>query len=142
MAENVLPEKQRVIDFREIGATGLRRFSGFIFEEFLNNLLQWKGAAIYKEMSWNDSTIGACLYAIEMFIRKVEWSVKPASNQPYDIEAADFLNSCRDDMSVTWADLVNEIVHETMVYGYDVSELVYKRRCGDVFDPSMRSKHQ
>lgn len=139
MADNT---QERVIDFREIGATGLRRFSGFIFEEFLQNLLQWKGAAIYKEMSWNDSTISACLTAIEMLIRKVEWGVKPASNQPYDLEAAEFLDSCRNDMSVTWSEMINEIIHEMMVYGYCVDELVYKRRCGDVFDPSMRSKHQ
>jgi hypothetical protein len=142
MADDILTPKERVIDFREVGATGLRRFSGFIFEEFLANLLQWKGAAIYKEMSWNDATIGACLYAIEMLIRKCEWSVKSASNQPFDLEAADFLDSCRSDMSVTWPDLINEITHETIVYGYCIEELVYKRRCGDVFDPSMRSKHQ
>lgn len=142
MSDDISKPQDRVIDFREVGASGLRRFSGFIFEEFLNNLLQWKGAAIYKEMSWNDATISACLYAIEMLIRKVEWGVKPASSQPYDLDAADFLNSCRDDMSVTWADLMNEIAHETMVYGYCVEELVYKRRCGDVFDPSMRSKHK
>lgn len=134
--------KERVIDFREIGASGLRRFSGFVFEEFLANLLQWKGAAIFKEMSWNDATINACLTAIEMLVRKVGWSVKPASNQPFDLEAADFLDSCRDDMSRSWGELINEIIHETMVYGYCVEEIVYKRRCGDVFDPSMRSKHQ
>lgn len=142
MADDFLGPRERIIDFREVGATGLRRFSGFVFEEFLANLLQWKGAAIYKEMSWNDSTVGACLFAIEMLIRKVEWGVKAASNQPFDLEAKDFLESCKHDMSVTWADLINEIVHETMVYGYSVHELVYKRRCGDVFDPSMRSKHQ
>jgi hypothetical protein len=132
----------RVIDFREIGSTGLRRFSGFIFEEFLTELLQWGGARTYKEMSWNDATISACLWVVESLIRKVDWGVKPASSQPYDMEAADFLNSCRDDMSVTWPELINEIVHETMVYGYCVQELIYKRRCGKVLDPSMRSKHQ
>jgi hypothetical protein len=140
--ENSSPSAERVIDFREIGASGLRRFSGFVFEEFLANLLQWKGAAIYKEMSWNDSTISACLSAIEMLVRKVDWGVKPASNQPYDLEAAEFLDSCRDDMSISWSELINEVIHETMTYGYCVEELVYKRRCGDVVDPSMRSKHQ
>lgn len=141
MSDDIKPEK-RVIDFREIGATGLRRFSGFIFEEFLTNLLQWRGAAIYKEMSWNDATVNACLYAIEQFIRKVDWKTKPASSQPQDIEAADFLQTCMDDMSTSWADFIHETVHHTMVYGYTPSELVYKRRCGKVMDPSMRSRHQ
>lgn len=133
---------ERVIDLREIGATGLRRFSGFVFEEFLQNLLQWKGAAVYKEMSWNDATISACLTAIQMLVRQVRWSVKPASNQPFDLEAADFIDTCRGDMSVSWTDMIDETLHEMLVYGYCVDELVYKRRCGDVFDPSMRSKHQ
>lgn len=136
------PTKTISIDLREVGATGLRRFSGFIFEEFLNELLQWKGAAIYKEMSWNDSTVAACLFAIQMICRKVDWGTKAASNAPQDTDAAEFLKSCMNDQSNTWTDMVDEIVHGMLVYGYCVEELVYKRRCGDVFDPSMRSKHK
>src|SRR5271168_860940 len=103
MADNIDQSRERVIDFREIGASGLRRFSGFIFEEFLANLLQWKGAAIYKEMSWNDATISACLTAIENIVRKVDWTTKAASNQTFDLEAAEFLESCMHDMSHSWS---------------------------------------
>lgn len=133
-------EDVQVIDYREVGATGLRRFSGFIFEEFLLELTGWKGVAVYKEMSQNDATVAGVLFAIRMLCRRVPWRVEPASTQPYDQEAADFVDTCMNDMSQNWVDTVDEIL-SMIVYGYSVHEIVYKRRCGDVFDPTMRSKH-
>lgn len=133
-------DPKQIIDFREVGATGLRRFSGFIYEEFLRELTGWSGMAVYKEMSWNDPTVSAILFAIKMLCRRVTWRTEPASSQPNDLEAAEFLDSCRDDMSMTWIDTINEAL-SMLEFGYAPTEIVYKRRCGDVLDPSMRSKH-
>lgn len=132
-------KNDQVIDMRDIGATGLRRFSGFIFEEFLHELTGWKGVAIFKEMSTNEPTVVAMLFAIDMLCRGVPWRVKPASDQPFDLEAADFLRTCMDDMSQTWIDTISEIF-TFLKYGYSVHEIVYKRRCGKSPDPSLRSK--
>lgn len=132
-------EKQ-VIDYREVGATGLRRFSGFIYEEFLQELTGWKGVAVFKEMGDNDSICGAMLYAIDKLVRRVPWRVKPASDQKFDIEAAEFLETCMNDMDTPWIDMIGEVL-SMLQYGFSVHELVYKRRCGDGFDPSMRSKY-
>jgi hypothetical protein len=131
---------EQVIDFREVGATGLRRFSGFIYEEFLTELTGWKGVAVYKEMQLNDATVAAMLFAIRMLCRRVKWFTEPASQSPDDRLAAEFLESCMNDMSMTWIDMIDEVL--TMLgYGFSCHEIVYKRRCGDVFDPSMRSKY-
>ena len=130
-----------VIDYREVGATGLRRFSGFIYEEFLPELTGWKGVAIYKEMAANDATVFAIDYAIRMLCRRVKWNVEAGGKTAEDHEAAEFLESCMGDMSTTWIDMIDEAL-SMLVYGYSVHEIVYKRRCGDVFDPSMRSKYQ
>jgi hypothetical protein len=128
------------IDYREIGASGLKRFSGFIYEEFLTELTGWKGIQVYKEMALNDATVGAVLFAISMLCRRVKWFTEPASTQPEDTEAAEFLETCMNDMSHTWIDQIAEIL--TMLpYGFSAHEIVYKRRCGDVLDPSMRSKY-
>jgi hypothetical protein len=132
--------KTQVIDFREVGASGLRRFSGFIYDEFLQELTGWRGIAIYKEMMRNDATVAAVLNSIRMLCRKVPWMTQAASTQPYDEEAADFLETCMNDMSDTWADTVDAIF-SFLGYGFSVHEICYKRRCGDVFDPTMRSKH-
>jgi hypothetical protein len=129
-----------VIDYREVGATGLRRFSGFIYEEFLQELIGWKGVAVYKEIGDNDSVAGAVLYAIDNLCRRVPWRVQPASNQKFDIEAADFLETCMNDMDTPWIDMISEVL-SMLQYGYSVHEIVYKRRCGDGFDPTMRSKY-
>jgi hypothetical protein len=137
MANN---EKQLVIDYRQVGASGLRRFSGFIYEEFLQELTGWKGAQVYKEMSTNDATVKGILYAIDKIIRKVPWNAHPASSHPADKEAAEFLESCMNDMDVPWIETIAEIL-SMLTYGYSVHEIVYKRRCGDGFDPTMRSKY-
>lgn len=133
-------EKELVIDYREVGATGLRRFSGFIYEEFLKELTGWKGIAIYKEMGDNDSVVSAMLYAIDKICRRVPWRTEPASSHPNDVEAAEFLEQCMNDMENTWIDTVAEFL-SMLQYGYSVHEIVYKRRCGDGFDPTMRSKY-
>lgn len=132
-------EKELIIDHRELGASGLRRFGGFIYEEFLLELQGWRGCRVYKEMSNNDPTVGAVLFAIRMLCRRVPWRVQPASNEPADLLAAEFLKSCMDDMSQTWIDTIDEIL-SMLIYGYSPHEIVYKRRRGDSQDPSMRSK--
>lgn len=137
---NLKESKESVIDYREVGATGLRRFSGFIYEEFLVELTGWKGVAVFKEMQLNDPTVSAVLFAIQMLCRRVPWWSEPASTTPQDGEAAEFLETCMNDMSQTWIDTISEIL-SFLGYGYSVHEIVYKRRCGDVFDPSMRSKY-
>lgn len=132
--------KEVVIDYREVGATGLRRFSGFIYEEFLQELTGWKGIAVYKEMGDNDSVVSGILYAIDKIVRRVPWRVQPASNHPNDIEAAEFIEQCQNDMDQTWIDLSSEML-SMLHFGFSVHEIVYKRRCGDGFDPTMRSKY-
>lgn len=131
--------EKRVIDFREVGATGLRRFSGFVYEEFLHELTGWKAVQVYKEMSANDATVSACLNTIKMLCRRVPWRVEEASDAEFDRMAAWFLESCMNDMSMTWNDLVVQVL-SMLEFGYDYEEIVYKRRCGDSLDPSMRSK--
>jgi len=139
---NNLKENEKVIiDFRDIGATGLKRFSGFIFEEFLQELISWRGMQVYKEMSLNDPVVASMLFAVKMLCRRVSWRVKPASNNQLDLEAAEFLESCMHDMSQPWLDTVDEEL-SMLTYGHSAHEICYKRRCGESLDPTMRSKHK
>lgn len=125
----------------EIGNTGLNRFSGFVYEEFLQQLQGLKGIRTYKEMRDNDAVIGAILFSVEMLIRQVKWQVEPASTDPQDQWAADFLESCLYDMSMTWEDTITEIL-SMLVFGWSYHEIVYKRRLGpQQKDPAKRSKH-
>lgn len=137
-----MAEQKTVLDLREIGASGLKRFSGFIYDEFLPELTGWKGLAIYKEMERNDPTVGAVLFAIRMLCRRVPWRVTPATQQPFDQEAAEFVETCMNDMSRSWADTVDEIFQNMLPSGHAPMELVYKRRAGPMSaDPSFRSRY-
>lgn len=129
-----------ILDLREMGASGLRRFSGFIYEEFLPELTGWQGVRTYTEMKKNDPTVGAVLFAIKMLCRKVKWFTDPYCDKPGDVEAAAYLETCLNDMSQTWIDTVDEIL-SMLEYGHSAHEIVYKRRCGDSKDPSMRSDY-
>lgn len=125
----------------ELGSTGLRRSAGYLNEEFLPALKGRKAVGIYREMSDNDPIIGALLFAVDRLLRQLEWRVEPASQSQEDKDAAEFLESCMDDMSHTWDDFISEIL--TMLpYGWSWHEVVYKKRVGPwEKDPKKRSKY-
>lgn len=130
---------------KEIGRIGqLRHGSGgwgsIFFEEFLPELRGVKGVQAYTEMADNDATIGAILFAIEMLMRQCPFHVEPAGNSAKDKEAAEFIESCMDDMERTWADTLSEIL-SFLTYGWSYHEIVYKRRVGKTNDPRSNSKH-
>jgi len=138
---------QKRPDLQEIGATGLRRSGGTIFEEFLVNLRGIRGFKIYREMADNDPTIGSMLYAIEKVITRLEWRVDPFSDdsvdgevKPEDKENAAFIESCLHDMSDSWDSALSQIL-SMLVFGFSYHEIVYKVRGGDVKDPTKKSKH-
>lgn len=114
---------------KELGRIGQRRYSGVFFEEFLPELRGSKGAEVYTEMSENDSTIGAILFAIENLMRNCELTIEPGGNKPKDKEAAEFVQGCMDDMCMTWPDTLSEIL-SFITYGWSYHEIVYKRRMG------------
>jgi hypothetical protein len=115
--------------FREVGSSGLRQFSGWIREEFLQSLVGRQAAQKYREMMDNSPVVGALLFAIQSTMRKVEWRVLPAEDGGGGQEAADFVESCMHDMSVSWTDFIGEAL-SMLPFGYSFHELVYKRRMG------------
>lgn len=135
-----VPQFTSGMTFGEYGSSGLRAFSGWVREEFLPQLVGRQGAQKYREMMDNSPTIGAIMYAIKGTMRKVEWRVMPAGTEdgsdptPEATEAAEFVESCMDDMSHTWEDLVAENL-SMLGYGYAPHEIVYKLRNGR--DPGM-----
>jgi hypothetical protein len=125
----------------ELGATGLKYAGGVLDEEFLPQLRGRKAIEVYREMADNDPIVGALLFAIEMLIRNVSWRVDPGGKSADDTKAAEFLDSCRTDMSHTWDDLVAEAL-SMLTYGWAWHEVVYKRRVGPwEKDPTRRSMH-
>lgn len=127
--------------FGEYGKTGLYRYNtGWIYEEFLPELRGRRGIEVYKEMSENDDVIGAVLFATEMLMRQSEWSIQEAGTEQVDMDAAEFVRSCMDDMEETWSDFISEVL-TFLTYGWSYHEIVYKRRMGRTKNPETRSKY-
>lgn len=132
---------KKTVNFKQLGTTGLRRYGPYVYEEFLPELRWPYAGKIYQEMADNDPVIGAILYLAEMLIRGTTWRVEPASNKPADKEAADFLKSCMDDMDMSWANTISEIL-SMLTYGFSFHEIVYKVRRGpDERNPKYKSKY-
>lgn len=130
---------------KEIGRIGQFRYyapgsSSIFFEEFLPELRGIRGVEAYQEMADNDATVGAILFAIEMLMRQSEFHIEPGGDTEKDREAAEFVESCLDDMDRTWADTLSEIL-SFMTYGWSYHEIVYKRRVGRTKSPITNSKH-
>lgn len=130
---------------KEIGRIGQFRYyapgsSSIFFEEFLPELRGIRGVEAYQEMADNDATVGAILFAIEMLMRQSEFHIEPGGDTEKDREAAEFVESCMDDMDRTWADTLSEIL-SFMTYGWSYHEIVYKRRIGRTKSPVTNSKH-
>ncbi|MGE0723963.1 MAG: hypothetical protein AB7O45_06290 [Alphaproteobacteria bacterium] len=125
--------------FGEFGRAGLRAWSGRIGEEFLPELQGRRAVAIYREMAANDPVVGAVLFAVEMTLRGVAWSVEPAGEGEEQRSAALFLESVRDDMSHAFEDFLAEAL-TMLVHGWSWFEIVWKRRLGEARDPSRRSR--
>lgn len=125
---------------KEIGRIGQRRYGGTIYEEFLPELRGHRGIAAYTEMSENDDIVGAILFAIEMLVRQCDWNVEPGGDTAKDKEAAEFVESCMNDMQDTWIDTISEIL-SFLTYGWSYHEVVYKRRMGNTKDPRTKSKY-
>ena len=128
-------------EFKEIGSTGLTQNGSRTRDDFLKQLTGARGIANFREMSENDPTIGAMLHAIDMLIRSVATSVDVGGDGDGDAEAedyAEFVASCLNDMTVSWADTISQIL-SFLPFGFSVHEIVYKRRGGASGEP--RSAH-
>lgn len=131
----------KLVNFKQLGSTGLRRHGPYIYEEFLPELRWPRAGRIYQEMADNDPVIGAILYLAEMLVRGTTWDVSPAGDTPEDIEAATFLKSCMDDMEMSWANVISEIL-SMFTYGFSFHEIIYKVRRGpDERNPKYRSQY-
>jgi len=126
----------------EIGRAGLRRTGGYVDDEFLPQLRSRKAVKVYREMLDNSATLGGFINAVTLLLRQIEWRVEAAGNQQgADKANARFLETCMDDMEVTWGDAMLEMA-SFIPYGWSLHEPVYKRRGGPwEQDPKRKSKY-
>jgi hypothetical protein len=142
MTDDLMKASPTSTELGEIGSTGLVQYGGEVREDFLRQLQGKRGLATYREMADNHPVIGAILYAVEMLVRGVDWTVSPSDpNDQRAVDEATFVSTCMTDMSHSWPDTLSSVL-SMLTYGYCYTEVVYKRRLGpDMKDASERSKH-
>ena len=123
------PPKAPRMAFNELGRTGLKAFSGVIYEEFLPELRGQRAVKTFTEMKENNAIVAAMLFAVESLLRSVDWSVTPASESDEHIAAAKFLEENMHDMAHTWPDFISEVL-SMLPFGWSYFEQVYKVRIG------------
>lgn len=113
----------------ELGRTGLTRFGGYIFEEWLADLQGAKGAQVYKKMADGDAIIGGMLFAFREICKSAPWFAVPGGSSSDDLEVAEFLESCLFDMATPWPSTLDEIL-SMLPFGWSYMEIVFKLRQG------------
>ena len=124
--------------YSPIGVSGLSHWGGRVNEEFLTELQGDRWARVVREMTTNDPMIGGILFAIEMLIRQVDWSVAPASGDAADVELAQFVDDCLHDMREPWSLTLAEML-SFLSWGWAVLEITYKQRHGDKPDDELHA---
>ena len=125
----------------EIGAPGLKEFGGFIQEEFVVDLRGQRGALRYQEMVNNCPAISAALTTMKnTALRAIgDGRVEPFSSKSEDVERAEFVQECLDDMCHSRSDMDTEAL--TMFeHGFAPLNIVYKRRGGFKTDEELSSR--
>jgi hypothetical protein len=118
-------------DMVEVGDTGLRHQNGVLYEEHRQALQGDRATQVWKEMSEEDSTIGAALLAIDNLVRRVPWDFEPAPDSGKEGERwADLCQSALGDMSMSWPDTVSSIF-SMVPYGWSYHNVVTKHRNGE-----------
>lgn len=130
---------RKLPNLSQISGPGFDPLSGFIYDSTIRQLNGPQAFQRFREMADHSSVIGACLFAIEMLIRKVKWKFQPGEGEG-EQERAELLNGMIEDMSHSWEDTIAEVL-SMLVYGFAYMEIVYKVRKGDQADSRFHSKH-
>jgi hypothetical protein len=119
-------KKQEWGTFDELGRPSKTTYGGTLYQDYVPALNGKQCIRTMKEMS-NDPSAGSVLFAIEMHLRRMAWSVEPYDDTPQDLDAARFLEECRQDMSHTWADHMAAAT-SMLPFGFAPFEIVYRQR--------------
>lgn len=127
-----------------VGRSGLNRWGGRVYEEWLAELKHDKAVMVYREMRDNEPIINSLLFLVEMLIRGVAWSAEAPPDQDgkprEDDEATQFLEECMNDMVHSWDDLLDEAL-SMLVFGWSLHEVIYKIRRGQTGNPFTSSNY-
>lgn len=106
--------------FQELGVASDSNPSwGIRADEFLPDLRGLRGIKRYREMSENDSTVGAILSAMTLMVRSTPWRIEDGSQEARDLVEYSLYNL----EDATFQEFISEVL-TFLPYGFSVHEIV------------------
>ena len=108
--------------FQELGANrALLKLREYV-PQLINKTIELR---TYDQMIRSDAQVRAIVRACKVPVLAGQWFVEPASDDPIDLEVAEFVQFNLDNMSITWSEFLAEALH-FIEYGFAVFEQVFK----------------
>lgn len=126
-------------DYRQLGVSGLNQFQGWIHEGHDRKLMGRAAQRIYGEMADLDPSCALLVFMIQNLGRTVSWFVREHSSDPADIENAQLVETCMQDMTEGWDDTISANL-SMCPQGFSLHEICYKKRSGRSEKPWLNSK--
>jgi len=121
-----MPDKKAGI--KVVGVPGNTDYDGWgslDSGEYLSRLKGQAGARTYDQMRRSDPQVGAVLKALTLPIRKANYYIEPASEDPKDIEIAEIIQkNLFEEMSITWDDTIRHALL-MLTFGFFILEKVW-----------------
>jgi hypothetical protein len=111
-------------NFQELGVSGTKLFAGLISEETVPQLQGFQAYKSYQGMRL-DATGSALLKAIELPIRASRWFVNPASDDPNDINIADFVHDVCWTFGSQSMDDIMRLAFGCLAFGFSTLEIIW-----------------
>ena len=113
----------------ETGVSGVASFNGREADRYLPELQGSAGIQTMARILRREPAAYTVANATRLAARQASWRAVPASDAPGDRAAAEFLESCMDDMSSTWWQAISFAL-SAQAFGFADLHIVYKRRSG------------
>ena len=116
---------RRTPNTRDLGASGLEAFGGYVIEDFLQDWVGVKKVKNIDEMLSNSPAVGALRLSIEMPIRDINWFFT-GPNGDEDDPALDILNDGLSNLSHSWNDHIIDALLFAF-YGWSMFTITYEQ---------------
>jgi hypothetical protein len=124
----------------EVGVSGVKRYGGYIYEEFLSNLQGKAGQQVYREMMANEAVIAASLWVFRVLLQQTPWYLEAADDSPQATEVRDFCDEALHDFDGGMPALIARAL-TAFGYGFALCEKVYKIRRGPEYPMPYQSQY-
>lgn len=109
-----------------LGQATKQHIAGTLYEDYLPQLRGTQALRTYREMT-NDATVASVLFAIDMLLRGVPWSLQRGDDTPASVAAEELIVEEFDDMQGSWPDHLSQVA-TALPFGFSFFETTYRQR--------------